>query len=318
MAESQEISIFNMPKVVAICISDRRGIQKKAVKSAVFLENFGIEGDAHGGKWHRQVSVLQHEAIEDFKARGAEICPGAFGENLIIDGIDFEHLPIRSLLKIGDVVLEATQHGKECHTHCQIYHKMGECIMPRLGTFFEVRHGGEVKVGDEVKIIPNEDERFTTAVITLSDRSFNKERDDLSGPAIVKRLEENNYIVAEYVLIPDNKELCERQLKRLCDQREVDLILTTGGTGFSSKDITPEATKAVIEKEVPGISEAIRAESMKITKNAMLSRGISGIRKHTLIINLPGSPKACMESMDVFLDVIPHGLNLLRGKKVDK
>ena len=307
-----------MSKVVAICISERRGIQKKSVNSAVFLENFGIKGDAHGGNWHRQVSVLQHEAIEDFKARGAQISPGAFGENLIIDGIDFEHLPIRSLLQIGDVVLEATQHGKECHTHCQIYHKMGECIMPRLGTFFIVRKGGEVKVGDEVMVLENDDNRYTAAVITLSDRSYNKEREDLSGPAVVKKLEENNYIIAEQLLIPDDKEICEKNLVRLCDQREVDLIITTGGTGFSLKDITPEATRAVIDREVPGISEAIRAESLRITKNAMLSRGISGIRKHTLIVNLPGSPKACLESMDVFLDTIPHGLDLLRGKKVDK
>ena len=307
-----------MPKVIAICISDRRGIQKKSVNSAVFLENFGIEGDAHGGKWHRQVSVLQNEAIEDFKARGADICPGAFGENLVINGIDFRELPVGSLIKIGEVVLEETQHGKECHSHCQIYKKMGECIMPTLGTFFEVRKGGEIKVGDEVQIMENNDKRFTAAVVTLSDRSFNKEREDLSGPAVVKRLIDNNYRVVEQVLIPDDKEICKRTLIRLADQREVNLIITTGGTGFSSKDITPEATKEVIDREVPGISEAIRAESLKITKNAMLSRGISGIRKNTLIINLAGSPKACKESMDVFLDVIPHGLDLLRGIKVDK
>lgn len=318
MGENPEISIFSMMKVNAICISNKRGIQKHKVDEAIFIEDFGIEGDAHAGKWHRQVSILNQEAIDEFVSRGAEVFPGAFGENLIVSGLDLENLPMRSLLKIGDVILEKTQKGKECHSHCQIYHKMGECIMPKLGTFFEVRKGGKVKIGDEIIIMENPDKRFVAAVITLSDRSFNKEREDISGPTIVNKLKENDYIIAEEILLPDNKAMLKNELIRLSDQREIDLILTTGGTGFSDKDITPEATLEVIDRNAPGIAEAIRYESLKITKNAMLSRGVSGIRKHTLIINLPGSPKACVESMDVFLNTLPHALKLLRGEKVDK
>ena len=152
----------------------------------------------------------------------------------------------------------------------------------------------------------------------ISDRCFNKVQQDLSGPTISKRLKKEGYQVIEEVLLPDNLELIKKELMRLCDQREVNLILTTGGTGFSSRDVTPEATLAAMERNVPGISEAIRAESLKITKHAMLSRAVSVIRKKTLIINLPGSPKACQEAMDVFLDAIPHGLRLLKGEKVDK
>lgn len=312
------MSISNMAKVSAICISEKRGIQKKYVDSAVFLTDFGIEGDAHAGKWHRQVSLLSKKDIDDFIARGAEVFPGAFGENLIIDGIDFSKLEMQTRIKCGEVILELTQRGKECHTHCQIYHKMGECIMPVLGVFSKVVYGGKMKVGDEVTIMENNEKKFTAAVMTLSDRCFNKEREDLSGPTVTKRLQEEGYEVIEQLLLPDTKELIKKELIRLADQREVDLIITTGGTGFSNRDNTPEATREVIEKEAPGISEAIRYESLKITPHAMLSRGVSGIRKKTLIINLPGSPKACLESMDVFMKSLPHALKLLKGEKVDK
>ena len=118
-------------------------------------------------------------------------------------------------------------------------------------------------------------------------------------------------------MISDDQELLTHHLIRLCDQRKPDLILTTGGTGFSERDRTPEATLAVAERNAPGIAEAIRAASMKITKHAMLSRAVSVIRGKTLIINLPGSPKACMESMDVFMDAIPHAMGLLRGEVQD-
>lgn len=307
-----------MAKLTAICVSNRRGIQKHYVESANLIENFGIEGDAHAGNWHRQVSLLNKKDIDDFINRGAEVTPGAFGENLIVDGINLATLKMQDRLQIGEAILELTQRGKECHTHCQIFHKMGECIMPRLGVFSKVIKGGKIKIGDEVKIMENKNKNFTAAVVTLSDRSFNREREDISGPLIKDILLKNDYDVIEQILLPDNKELLKKELIRLTDQREVNLIITTGGTGFAKKDITPEATQEVIDRLAPGIAEAIRMESMKITTHAMLSRGVSGIRKDTLIINLPGSPKACQESLDVVLSTLPHGLKLLRGKVVDK
>lgn len=307
-----------MAKLTAICVSDRRGIQKHYVESATLIEDFGIKGDAHAGNWHRQVSLLNKKDIDDFINRGAEVTPGAFGENLIVDGINLATLKMQDRLQIGEAILELTQRGKECHTHCQIFHKMGECIMPRLGVFSKVIKGGKIKIGDEVKIMENKNKKFTAAVVTLSDRSFNREREDISGPLIKDILLKNDYDVIEQILLPDNKELLKKELIRLTDQREVNLIITTGGTGFAKKDMTPEATLEVIDRLAPGIAEAIRMDSMKITSHAMLSRGVSGIRKDTLIINLPGSPKACQESLDVVLSTLPHGLKLLRGEVVDK
>lgn len=158
---------------------------------------------------------------------------------------------------------------------------------------------------------------WRAAVITLSDKGVRGEREDRSGPMIVNRLKESGYDVVEALLLPDEQKELEAQLIRLCDEVQPDLILTTGGTGFSPRDTTPEATYAVATRLAPGIAEAIRAESLKITKHAMLSRGASVIRGRTLIINLPGSPKACMESMDVFMDAIPHAMGLLRNEVQD-
>lgn len=163
-----------------------------------------------------------------------------------------------------------------------------------------------------------EREDFRVAVITLSDRSYSGEREDLSGPAIREYLREHGWGDAEYLLLPDDRALLEDALIELSDIKKVDLVLTTGGTGFAPRDITPEATEAVKTRSVPGISEAIRAYSLTRTKHAMLSRGVSVIRNSTLIINLPGSPKAVREAMDVIIEALPHGLGLLRGEKLDK
>lgn len=315
VAVNQEILNFNMGVITAICISDRRGIQKRPVSEATLLENWGIEGDAHGGNWHRQVSILDQEKIDEFNKKGADVSPGAFGENIIVSGVNVLTLPIGSYLQIGDAILEITQRGKECHDHCQIYYKMGECIMPKTGMFTKVLKGGNIKVGDEIKVVDRESKPFTAAVITLSDKGFKGEREDISGPTIINRLKEEGYEITEYILIPDDKKMLQQSLMRLADQRDVNLIITTGGTGCAPRDITPEATKEILEKEVPGISEAIRAESLKITPHAMLSRGVSGIRNKSLIINLPGSPKACLESMEVFIKPIKHAIKLIQGEE---
>ena len=139
-----------MGKVLAVCISEKKGTQKKNVGSAVFVEDWGLEGDAHAGKWHRQVSLLSGEKIDAFRAKGAEVEDGAFGENLVVEGIDFAKLPVGTRFRCGEVVLELTQIGKECHNGCAIFQKMGECIMPREGVFTRVLKGGKVSVGDEM------------------------------------------------------------------------------------------------------------------------------------------------------------------------
>ena len=307
-----------MGKVIAVCTSERKGIQKHDVHTAHFSVNWGIDGDAHAGRWHRQVSLLSADKIEAFNQRGANVVPGAFGENLVVDGFDFRALPVGTLLRCGDVLLEMTQIGKECHSHCEIYKKMGECIMPHEGVFARVITPGTISVGDEMSIEKREGHfPWQAAVITLSDKGAAGERKDESGPAVAKRLREAGYAVVEELLIPDDAAALKLELARLCDQRRLDLILTTGGTGCSTRDTTPEATLAVADRNVPGIAEAMRAASMKITPHAMISRAVSVIRGKTLIINLPGSPKACMENMDVFMDTIPHAMGLLRNEVHD-
>ena len=151
------------------------------------------------------------------------------------------------------------------------------------------------------------------AVVTLSDKGFRKEREDKSGELVQLMLKEAGYEVAEYVLLPDEQEQIEAMLKRLSDEREMDLILTTGGTGFSQRDCTPEATMNVATRNVPGIAEAMRYASLTITPRAMLSRGVSVIRNQTLIINLPGSPKAVKENLEYILPALAHGLEILKG-----
>ena len=134
--------------IKAICVSDIRGIEKHSIPEAHFIEDFGIEGDAHAGKWHRQVSLLSYDKVKEFNERGADVGDGAFGENLVVEGIDFRTLPVGTRLNVGDVVLEVTQIGKECHSHCTIYKRMGECIMPREGIFARVIKEGTVRPGD--------------------------------------------------------------------------------------------------------------------------------------------------------------------------
>ena len=307
-----------MGKVVAVCVSSERGTQKQNVGSGRFVVGWGIEGDAHAGRWHRQVSMLGLDQIAAFNARGAGVEPGAFGENLVVEGFEFRALPVGTLLRCGGVLLEITQIGKECHNHCELYRRMGDCIMPREGVFARVLCEGVIRVGDEMAVEARQGVRpWQSAVITLSDKGARGERMDESGPAIAGRLKAAGYEVVEQLLIADDAEMLKKQLCRLADQRQLDLVLTTGGTGFSPRDVTPEATLAVAERSAPGIAEAIRAASLAVTSRAMLSRGTAVIRGKTLIINLPGSPKACMESMDVFLDVVPHGLELLRGEVSD-
>lgn len=190
--------------------------------------------------------------------------------------------------------------------------------MPREGVFARVIRGGIVRTGDELVLAERRERRpYQAAVITLSDKGSQGKRQDTSGPAIAARLKDSGYDVVETLLLPDETAALRQQLCRLADQRQVDLIVTTGGTGFSPRDITPEATMAVADRIAPGIAEAMRAASLRITPRAMLSRAVSVIRKGTLIINLPGSEKACQECMDVFLDTIPHGLDLLRGESGD-
>lgn len=155
---------------------------------------------------------------------------------------------------------------------------------------------------------------FNVAIITLSDKGSMGHREDITGKKLAEFVEsQGEYAVKYYNMIPDNKEQLKSEIINLCDYENIDLILTNGGTGFSKRDITPEATKEVIEREIPGISEYIRMKSSEIIKRAILSRAVSGIRKNTIIINLPGSPKGAIESIEFVIDILGHGIEILRG-----
>lgn len=146
-----------MGVIQAVCISKKKGTQKKAVDSIELLEDFGIQGDAHAGHWHRQVSLLAAESANDFKQAGAPIHDGSFGENIVVQGFDFKRMPVGTRYRVGTgpdpVILEQTQNGKHCHDRCEIFHLMGDCIMPREGVFVRVIKGGTVRPGDEMIIV---------------------------------------------------------------------------------------------------------------------------------------------------------------------
>lgn len=307
----------NNIEVLAVCISEKKGTEKKEVEKIILKEDWGIEGDAHAGKWHRQVSLLAFEKIDAFRKKGAEVDFGAFGENIIVGGVDLRGLPVGTVLEIGEARLRVTQIGKECHSHCNIYKKMGDCIMPREGIFAEVLKGGVVQKGESIKVIEKEEGPYRVGIITVSDRASKGEYEDKSGPVIKELVEAAGMEVVDYIIVPDEKSQIAKKLLHFSDQRQVDLVFTTGGTGFSKRDVTPEATKQVVEREVPGIGDALRSYSLTITPKAMLSRQTAGIRGNTLIINLPGSPKACKENIEYIMTPLKHGLGILSGRETN-
>jgi molybdenum cofactor synthesis domain-containing protein len=299
-----------MANIVAVCTSLNKGERKKNVGTALFLKNLGLEGDAHAGFAHRQVSLLALESIRKMQDLGLDVNPGDFAENLTTEGLELVTLPVGTRLKVGrEVLLRVTQIGKECHTRCAIYYQAGDCVMPKEGIFAEVLQDGSVQVEDSLSVLP----AYRFAVITASDKGAKGEREDKSGQLLQEMLLPWGDVVA-YHVVPDDQEQLVVLLKKLVDDGKVDLILTTGGTGLSPRDVTPEATLAVIDRLASGIAEALRAASMEITPKAMLSRGIAGTRGRTLIINLPGSPKAVREHLTVFLPVIEHALEILTAR----
>ena len=210
-----------MGTIKALCISEKKGTLKTPVHKALFQTEWGMVGDAHAGRWHRQVSFLGLAEIEAFRKRGIDVKLGAFGENIVAEGFRFKDLPVGTRLRAGEVWFEITQIGKECHKSCAIRSQVGD--------------------------------------------------------------------------------------------RGIALVVTTGGTGFSVRDVTPEATLAVCERLAPGIPEAMCALSMQVTHRAMLSRAQAGIYKRTLIVNLPGSRKAVEECLGFVLPEFLHGIEILRG-----
>ncbi len=297
-----------------VCASRQKGTVKQAVASARAVADHGVEGDAHAGGWHRQISLLGEHDIDAMRAMGLELEPGAFGENLVVGGIDLGELGIGSRLRIDEVELEVTQIGKVCHTRCAIYHRTGDCIMPRAGVFARVLTGGELTPGAAVDVVYRvARDAIQAAVLTVSDSCAAGTAEDTAGPAVAALIADRlSAHLGWNGIEADDREGLIRRLKDLCDRR-LDLVLTVGGTGCAARDVTPEATRAVIEREVPGLAEAMRAASLEITPHALLQRGVAGIRRTSLIVNLPGSRKAAVENLDVILPALAHAVRLLRG-----
>ncbi|MFQ6132772.1 MAG: molybdenum cofactor synthesis domain-containing protein, partial [Armatimonadota bacterium] len=202
---------------------------------------------------------------------------------------------------------------------CAIYERAGECIMPSEGLFMRVIEGGEVRTGDEIAVtdrVPRE--VIQAAVLTVSDRAAEGEREDRAGPALGKLLSERlGAHVAATAIVPDERPDIVEALRELCERGGLDLIVTSGGTGFSPRDVTPEATAEVVERHTPGLDEAMRAASLKLTPHGILSRGRSGICGRTLIVNVPGSPKAACENLEAIVPALPHAIEAVRGSLVD-
>ncbi len=301
-----------MAKIIAVNISEKKGTFKHPVEGKVrFVPDHGIVGDAHAGNWHRQVSLLAQESIDKMTALGVNgLTPGKFAENITTEGIELHTLPVGTKLRMGTAIAEVTQIGKECHQHCQIYKQVGKCIMPTEGIFVKILEEGEAGAGDELTILSRP---ATVWIIVASDKGAKGEREDLSGPAIREEMEGIAQTVGMSIL-PDDRDSLADLMREIADNRKADLILTSGGTGLAPRDVTPEATKDIIEREVPGIPEAMRANSMQYTDKAMLSRAAAGIRNRTLIINLPGSPKAVRECIAAIRGALPHAIETLRGE----
>jgi molybdenum cofactor synthesis domain-containing protein len=215
---------------------------------------------------------------------------------------------------MADAELEITQIGKACHTRCAIYAQAGDCIMPRNGVFARVVRGGEVRPGESIRVLREVSRSVIQgAVVTVSDSASAGVARDTAGPAVAELIEGGlGGHVATTVIVPDEQDQIAGRLVDLSD-RGLDVVVTTGGTGCAERDRTPEATRSVIHREVPGLAEAMRAASAAITPNAWLQRGICGIRGATLIVNLPGSRKGATENLTVILPVLEHALDLLRG-----
>lgn len=302
-----------MGRIAAVCISEKKGTPKKDIGKCLAVKGFGMANDAHAGS-ERQVSLLPLESVVKFreKAKGIDIPCGTFGENILTEGIDYEKCSVGTRLRCGEALLEITQIGKSCHSDCLIRQTAGDCIMPREGVFAKVLEGGYITVGDGADIAGTKP--LSAAVITASDRAYFGGYKDESGTVIQEICGKHGYTVIKDMVCCDNEDDVYRNIVDITDNFAPDLLITTGGTGFSLRDRVPEATLRAADRNAPGIAEAIRAYSMTITPKAMLSRAVSVIRGRTLIINLPGSPKAVQECLEYVLPHIGHGIELLRGE----
>lgn len=302
-------------KILSVNTSEKKGTIKKPVAS-IQLSEIGVAGDAHSGKWHRQVSLLAAESISKFSAEaGRKIQYGEFAENITTEGLLLHECKPLDRFRNDNLELEVTQIGKKCHgDNCNIFKEVGNCVMPKEGIFARVIRNGELRAGDELEYLPK---IINIRIITLSDRASAGEYADKSGPQI-KNLSEKFFAEIRRQtaiinhLIPDHPELLTNLIKNAISEG-ADVIFTTGGTGIGPRDITPETVRPILDKEIPGIMELIRVKYGMEKPAALLSRSIAGVSGKTLIYCLPGSVKAVTEYCNEILPTIEHSIYMLEG-----
>lgn len=302
-----------MGKIKSIYIGSRKGELKKRVSQANLRENYGIIGDAHAGAGKRQISLLTEENIAWLRGRGEKVGIGNLMENLRTTGIELTSLLVGTKLEVGrTILLEISEIGKHSGKPIKVFAMPEGCLLPLNGLFTKVLKGGTVREEDKIEIAAD---TLTCGILIISDRSSRGERPDKTGPLVKECINEIKITPVRYGIIPDEKEYISLVLVTWADQGGVDLILTSGGTGFFSRDVTPEATRGILDKEAGGLSELMRGEGAKSTKRAYLSRGVAGIRKKTLIINLPGNPQGARESLKIVSPILNHAIKVMKGKK---
>jgi molybdenum cofactor synthesis domain-containing protein len=302
-------------KILSVNVSEKKGTIKKPVE-AIQLTNIGVVGDAHSGKWHRQVSLLASESIAKFSEEaGRTIKYGEFAENITTEGLLLHECRPLDRFVNEEIELEVTQIGKKCHgDNCSIFREVGNCVMPKEGIFARVIRNGNLKAGDELEYLRKV---INIHIITLSDRASAGEYEDKSGPQI-KLLAEtffqgiNRPTEFTHHLIPDDPGQLASLINSAISQ-QVDVVFTTGGTGIGPRDFTPETVRPLLEKEIPGIMELIRVKYGTEKPAALLSRSIAGVSGKTLIYTLPGSVKAVTEYCHEILPTIEHSIYMIEG-----
>ena len=302
-------------KIISVNISSQKGTIKTPVEQ-IGLTHYGVSGDAHSGPWNRQVSLLGTESIAKFeKDAGRTVSPGEFAENITTAGMEIWTTHPLDRFSCGDIELEVTQIGKECHgTSCAIYKEVGNCVMPKEGIFCRVLSPGILTAGMELEYHPKV---FRIMVITLSDRASSGEYDDRSGPRL-KELAETHFNKFNFqysifnFLIPDDPGKLHELLDKAKEEL-VDIVITTGGTGIGPRDFTPDVVKSMLDKEIPGIMEMIRMKYGTDKPAALASRSIAGVMGKSLVFTLPGSVKAVNEYMAEICKSLNHLIYMLHG-----
>jgi molybdopterin adenylyltransferase len=301
-----------MARVISVNTSAERKARKVPRESVMLLKGHGIEGDAHAGEGRRQVSILSDGSMGKMRARGIDTSPGCCGENIdagecrelytMLPGVSF---------RIGDSArVRITEVGKD-NSDGHADNVIQGNIFPEEGIFAEVLEGGEVRPGDGMTAL--RDGGYLAGVLTASDSACGGVYPDESGPAVMELLRRNGIRPARYYVEPDDIEVLVSRMSAWCDDGFIDVLFTAGGTGLSPRDVTPEATRRICQREVPGIAELMRLSSSEVTRTAWLSRAYCGIRNRTLVINLPGSLKASVECAGFVLPVLGHALEILSG-----